>query len=141
MNTSRQTLGRWGENQAAIYLENSGYFILGRNVRTPFGEIDLIARQDSRPESKYNFSDRLQSMIVFVEVKTRSSTVFGYPEDSITHRKMSHMLDSAQFYMQEHPELEGDWRVDVIAIYRTGSESPPTITHFENAVNSFESGG
>lgn len=120
MASQKQSLGRWGEDVAAQYLENLGYVILERNVRSEFGEIDLLARQGS--------------VLVFVEVKARSSNDFGYPEEAVTETKQQHLLDAAQNYLQLHPELDGDWRVDVVAISRR-KNSPPEIVHFENALN------
>lgn len=130
MKTSRQTLGSWGENLAADYLRQKGYIVLERNVRTPYGEIDLVARQEwvSPGENQSGI------VTVFVEVKTRSSTAFGLPEDAVTARKQEHLLAAGQAYLQSHPELDGDWRVDVIAIQRDRSSREPHITHFENAV-------
>lgn len=120
MTTSRQTLGRWGESLAAEYLTRRGYTILDRNARTDYGEIDIVARQ--------------AEVAVFVEVKTRTSTAYGYPEESITPKKRAHLIASAQAYLQAHPELETDWRIDVIAIHRPHPGCTPNITHFENAV-------
>jgi putative endonuclease len=56
MSQHNQKIGRWGEEIAAVYLEKKGYDLINRNVRTPYGEIDLIARQRGR--------------VIFVEVKT-----------------------------------------------------------------------
>jgi putative endonuclease len=120
MTNTRQALGRWGEAQAAEYLNQRGYIILERNVRTTYGEIDLVARQGT--------------VLVFVEVKTRASTAFGLPETSVTPRKQAHMLAAAEAYLQSHPDLQGDWRVDVIAIQRLRSGRNPEIAHFENAL-------
>jgi len=121
MSTYRKSLGRWGETQAAAYLVERGYLILDSNARTAYGEIDLIASQDN--------------VTVFIEVKTRSSTSFGLPEESITPRKQAHMLAAAQAYLQDHPELDGDWRVDVISILRKSRGRKPEIAHFENALS------
>ena len=117
----KQALGRWGEAQAAEYLSQRGYLILERNVRTAYGELDLVARQGRA--------------LVFVEVKTRSSTAFGLPETSVTPRKQAHLLAAAQAYLQAHPDLDGDWRVDVIAIQRRSGSQAPEIAHFENALH------
>ena len=133
MSTSRQALGRWGEARAAEYLIARGYAIVGRNVRTPYGEIDLVARLE---RTRTVNPGRSAPTTVFVEVKTRSTKTFGFPEESVTPRKQAHLLAAAQSYIQEHPELDGDWRIDVIAIQRDSSKTRPTITHFENAVNS-----
>lgn len=119
MPTPRQTLGTWGETLAAAYLTRQGYTLLERNARTPHGELDLVTRQGE--------------VTVFIEVKTRSSPAYGPPETAITPTKQAHLLASAQTYLQTHPELDGDYRIDVLAIRRReGME--PEIVHFENAV-------
>jgi len=117
-----QLLGKWGEACAARYLEQKGYSIIARNIRTPFGEIDLLAQQ----EEDGNF--------VFVEVKTRASSSFGPPEISVDRRKKEHLIASISFYLQEHPEIEESWRLDVIAVERLNDREPVRITHFENAL-------
>ena len=120
MSTQRQALGQWGESRAVEYLQSLGYTILGRNVRTRFGELDMVARR--------------AGVTVFVEVKTRSGSSYGPPEASVTPAKLAHIYTSAQAYLLAHPELEGDWRVDVIAIQRRGVNQLPEIVHFENAL-------
>ncbi len=119
MTRAKKELGDWGERVAARYLQRKGYQILGRKARTEYGEIDLIARQGTAT--------------VFVEVKTRSNTAYGYPEAAITANKQAHLLAAAQAYLQANPSLDGDWRIDVIAILRRGNLAPE-IVHFENAV-------
>ena len=123
MSQSRQDLGRWGEAHAADYLQQQGYTVIARNVRTPYGEIDLIVQQKSEGET----------IAVFVEVKTRTSKTFGYPEEAITPRKQLNLVSAAQHYLQEHPDLDKNWRIDVIAIERYPERSP-IINHFENAL-------
>jgi len=136
MKTSRQALGLWGEDLAAVYLEQRGYTVLERNVRSPYGEIDLVVRQlDPQAGFGPHGSNGPGEVIVFVEVKTRRSTAYGLPEEAITAHKREHMLASAQAYMQAHPELAGDWRIDVIAIQRMPPPNQPLITHFENAIS------
>ena len=118
---NRKRLGSWGEEQAAGYLADRGYQLKEQNFRTPHGEIDIICFNGDRT--------------VFVEVKTRSSTRFGYPEESITGQKKAHMLAAAQFYLQQHPEMIGDWQIDVLAIERISQQEYPKITHFENVLS------
>jgi putative endonuclease len=115
------SLGRWGEALAADYLLGRGYTLVQRNARTPYGEIDLVMRQ--------------AEVTVFVEVKTRTSDQFGFPEEAITARKREHLLAASLSFLQEHPEYEGDWRIDVIAIRRLDPGKPARIRHFENAIN------
>ena len=113
----QQRVGRWGEQAAADYLEKQGYQILARNFRTAHGEVDIIARQ--------------QNVLVFVEVKTRSSNRYGYPEYSVSPKKRLHLLSSAEKYILEHPEFT-TWRVDVIAV--DGETGEARVVHFENVV-------
>jgi putative endonuclease len=124
MKTSRQNLGKWGEDLAASYLCDRGYTILDRNLRTPYGEIDLIMRAPDSEE---------EPTIVFIEVKTRSSASFGLPEISVDSRKQEHLVNSALSYMQDHPDLGCGWRIDVISIQKIKGGNPH-LTHFENAV-------
>ncbi|MDO9347866.1 MAG: YraN family protein [Anaerolineales bacterium] len=119
MSHRRQRIGRWGEAVAADYLINKGFRLLTTNARTPYGEIDLICQREGQ--------------IVFVEVKTRTSHTFGYPEDSVTPRKQAHMLAAAEHYLQEH-ELDDDWQFDVIAVEGSPGDQSPRITHFENVL-------
>ena len=120
MPAQKQSLGRWGEEVAAQYLMSLGYEILERNVRTEYGELDLVTRQGAQ--------------LIFVEVKARSSADFGEPEEAVTPAKQQHLLDAAESYLQAHPEFEGDWHVDVIAVRRLKGRNPE-IVHFENALN------
>ena len=113
----QQRVGRWGEQAAADYLEKQGYTILARNFRTAHGEVDIIAQQDK--------------VLVFVEVKARSSNRFGYPEHSVTPKKRMHIMSAAQEYVFNHPEFQ-TWRVDVIAV--EGETGEAKIVHFENVI-------
>jgi putative endonuclease len=130
MANQRQLLGRWGESLAPDYLVDQGYVVLDRNVRTRYGEIDLVARQ----VEKNTYSAESIQATVFVEVKTRSTQTFGLPEESITAHKREHLIAAAQAYLQDHPDLGEVWRIDVIAIQRLQPDKPPAIHHFENAI-------
>lgn len=115
----RQRIGRWGEEVAARYLEERGCRIVARNVRTPYGEIDLIAEQGG--------------VTLFVEVKARTSAAYGLPEESITAAKRTHLLNAIQAYWQMSEAVEGIWQVDVIAIQGRPGDQEVQIEHFENA--------
>ncbi len=120
--TRKQRIGRWGENVAAAFLEQRGYHVIERNVRTRQGEIDLVARQET-------------GGLVFVEVKTRTNDSFGLPEEAVDDRKLEHIFLAAEAYLQAHPDLaEQDWRIDVIAIQgRPGEKVEDVcIEHFKN---------
>jgi len=112
-----QRIGRWGEQAAAEYLISLGYEIIGRNLRTPYGEIDLLAR--------------LNQQMIFVEVKARTSNSLWPPEVSVGPRKQAHMVACADHYAQQN-KIE-HWRIDVIAVERVAGKA--SIRHFENAVS------
>jgi putative endonuclease len=119
MTGNTQATGQWGEEIAGRYLESKGYSILARNFHTAHGEIDIIAGKEAA--------------LIFVEVKTRSSHAFSFPEDSVTRRKQAHLLSAAQEYLQTHPESPESWQFDVIAIERK-PKGKPEIFHFENVI-------
>ena len=119
MSTRNQVIGRWGEDAAVEYLAANGYMIMARNVHCVHGEIDIIASKED--------------LLIFVEVKTRRSHTFAYPEDSVTRRKQAYMLSAAEEYLQAHPESGENWQFDVIAVEGTpGKEAQ--IEHFENVI-------
>ena len=119
MSTHKQVVGRWGEDTAAQYLAANGYTVLARNVHSAHGEIDIIASKDG--------------LLIFVEVKTRSSHTFAYPEDSVTRRKQAYLLSAAEDYLQAHPESGDSWQFDVIAV-EGAPGGKAQIDHFENVI-------
>jgi putative endonuclease len=115
--THNQRIGQWGESAAAEYLAARGWTVLARNVRTPYGEIDLVAQHGD--------------VTVFIEVKTRTSDSFGPPEVAVSTRKQQHMIAAAEQYASEH-NID-HWQIDVIAVEgKPGTK--PVIAHFENAI-------
>lgn len=110
-------LGRLGEELARGYLEKKGYIILAENYRTPFGELDLVARD--------------QETIVFVEVRTRSTRSYGTPLESITHTKQERLIRLALQFCAHHYLYSKNLRFDVIGIYLKNSQ--PSIEHIPNA--------
>jgi len=116
--THNQMIGRWGENAAAEYLQEHGYEIVERNARTPYGEIDLVARREG--------------IVFFVEVKTRTSRRFGLPEEAVTPRKQAHMFAAGEHYAAVH-EIDA-WQADVLAVEGTPG-TRPRIEHFENVLS------
>jgi putative endonuclease len=99
----RKNFGDSAERVAALHLELHGYRILARNVRTRYGEIDLVAED----------ADGL----AFVEVKARRGRGYGAPEEAITPRKQLKLVQLADSFIAEH-EVFADkaWRIDVVAI-------------------------
>lgn len=117
--TAASRLGAWGEGAAAGALERRGYTIVERNARTPYGEIDLVARAPD-------------GLLVFVEVKLRRSTRAAAPEEAIGPRKLAHLTAAAQFYADRAGESA--YRVDAVAVQGQphAQEQNAIIVHFEN---------
>jgi putative endonuclease len=114
----KQSLGRWGEDIAAKHLQAKGFTILAQNKHIGHAEVDILAQVDS--------------MLVFVEVKTRSSTKLGYPEEAVDERKLTHLIEAAQQYNLEQ-DSDLDWRIDVISIIGTPTaNSEPEIAWYQN---------
>ena len=100
---------------AARYLCTHDYTILARNYRTPFGEVDLIAQKDG--------------VLVYVEVKYRSSNDYGDPLEAVDRRKQRQICKVANYHYAGYAAgQEMDCRFDVIGIYGDGS-----IRHIPNA--------
>ncbi len=121
---SNKEIGHWGEEIAAAYLKRKGYSIVDRNFYTSEGEIDIIALQEENEERT----------LIFVEVKTRTSEKYGYPEEAITMKKWDHMLKAVNRYLHDQPVNCEVWQIDVIAVQLLIEDQPPDIEHFENVV-------
>ncbi len=117
MTKYKKEIGAWGEGIAADWLTERGYRSVARNIRTPYGEIDIIAEQGV--------------VTIFVEVKTLTTSREFFPEKNITRTKQQHMLNAAQYYTAEH-EID-HIQIDAIAVEgKPGIK--PVITHFENVI-------
>jgi len=105
----RQTLGKWGESQAADYLQTHGLRIICRNYRCPLGEIDIIAQDGD--------------CLVFCEVKTRSSNKYGLPQEAVVWTKQQKIAKVASWYLGSQ-EVTMDIRFDVVAIIKSATGKP-----------------
>lgn len=116
----RLSLGKRGEGMAKKYFESLGYVFVAGNYRYERAETDLI------------FKDSRQKILMFIEVKTRSSRKFGLPEEAISPKKQQQMIKSAGGFIMNHPEYN-DYikRFDVAAIMIEGGEEK--INHIINA--------
>ena len=111
-------LGAWGEDVALDYLEKKGLTLLARNYRTREGEVDLVMQTNTT--------------LVLVEVKTRSRTDSGYPEEAVTEEKLEHLSAAAEKFLEAHPEFVDDWRVDVVAIIGKPGRNAPQVEWYQN---------
>lgn len=96
-----KSFGNKGEDIAADYLKKKGYTVLHRNYNTPLGEADIVAKD--------------KNIIVFVEVKARSSDAFGQPFEAVNHRKQEKLKKIALYYLK-HNKIELPVRFDIVSI-------------------------
>ncbi len=116
--TEKQNIGALGENIAAKYLDKQGYRIIARNLRKPWGELDIIAEK--------------QGVLVFVEVKTlkvEEGSIFR-PEDHLSRSKLHKLKRACQLYLQKLRK-ELPWRLDLISIDLNQDNSLRAIRHIE----------
>ena len=108
--------GKEGEDLAAAFLKQKGFRVLERNYRHKRSEIDLIVVRGN--------------WLVFVEVKARSSSAYGYPEEFVDYNKKKMIFIGADHYMHEK-NWQGNVRYDIVAI--SLGQSHPEIHHVEDA--------
>ena len=82
--------GSLGEQLAASYLTEKGYFITAQNWQHSHWEVDIIAIKDE--------------VLHFIEVKTRRTKNFGLPEDNVTNKKMQNLINAAEEYLHLNPQ-------------------------------------
>jgi len=117
---ARQQFGRAAEEAAARYLTQSGWRLLGRNVRIGRGELDIVARRGR--------------VLAFIEVKARRTHTCGAPEDAVSSLKRRQVARLAELWLAARPwATDGidDVRFDIIAVDSTAI--PSTIRHLPAA--------
>jgi putative endonuclease len=119
--TERTKFGRSGEEIARSHLERKGLRFREANWHCRVGELDLVMEHES--------------LIVFVEVKTRHGERAGTAEESLTARQSERILQAAEWYVAEHPDLaDRIWRVDLVAITVARNDEVVRFSHYENAI-------
>ncbi|MCW5798171.1 MAG: hypothetical protein LZF60_220062 [Nitrospira sp.] len=118
MRDRRRLLGDEGEGQAEAYLRRQGFRILGRNVRSPLGELDLIADDGGT--------------LVFVEVKRRRSGAYGGAIEAVDARKRAKLIQLASQYLAQHRLHDRACRFDVVLI-QDDAGSGARVQHIANA--------
>lgn len=111
-------LGRSGEEAAADYLKKKKFTILERGFRFHHGEIDIIARD--------------RNTLVFIEVKTRQSSDFGRPEESVTPAKQAQLRRLAEAYLTVKNLSRIACRFDILSLIPDG-KGGYQIHHFQDA--------
>ena len=123
MRDRRRLVGDEGEGRAEAYLRRQGFRILGRNVRSPLGELDLIADD--------------QGVLVFVEVKRRRSGAYGGAIEAVDARKRAKLTQLAAHYLAQHRIRDRACRFDVVLIQDDAAPAEAV----EHIANAFDVGG
>ena len=84
--------GKHGENLAGIYFAQKGYEILHSNWRHGHWEVDIIATKNN--------------MLHFIEVKTRTSEKYGYPEENIDRKKIRYLINASEQFLFLYPQWQ-----------------------------------
>lgn len=115
-------LGSDGEDIAAEYLEENGYEILDRRYKRRGGELDIVCCERDAGSI---------SLLVFVEVKTRSPSAFGGPAQALSRQKIRRIYRTAEIYLHEHPAPGVLCRFDFIAVHAINGRLE--IDHYKEA--------
>jgi putative endonuclease len=99
---ARRALGASGEEAVAAWYVERGYRVIDRNWRCRTGELDLVLRKGG--------------LVVFCEVKTRSSDAFGLPAEAVNHRKQQRIRALAARWLDESPSSAAEIRFDVACV-------------------------
>ncbi|HEC78234.1 MAG TPA: YraN family protein [candidate division WOR-3 bacterium] len=103
MRYNKTELGRKGERLAREYLTSRGFIIVAHNFRCRFGEIDLIARKEKA--------------FRFIEVKFRTGTEYGLPQESVVRRKQQKIRTTAMLWLKQRClPVDSEIHFDVLAI-------------------------
>jgi len=117
-------LAKLGEDLAASHLEENGYTIRDRNYVFQKAEIDIIAQKES--------------VLVIVEVKTRSSLDFGSPQDFVKQKKIQLLIKAVNAYINDREkdfQEDLEIRFDIVAIHKNGESF--AIEHITDAFYHF----
>lgn len=104
---------KFGEDKACEYLKKLGFKIIERNFRKGYGEIDIVAIEEAKKDGK---------ILVFIEVKTRTSNQFGNPLEAITYWKLKSLIKTAQYYKMTHKNLPESLRIDAVSVILNGQD-------------------
>jgi putative endonuclease len=114
----RRQFGNRGEDLAAAFFMARGFRVVMRNWSCRLGEIDLVVEK--------------AGMVHFVEVKTRRSMTYGYPEEAITRSKLRHLARAIEVYLAQTGFLIRHYQADALAITVLEGKAPEY--HFVEAI-------
>jgi len=113
-----QTVGKYGEDLAKNYLKKLGYKIIDSNVKISFKEIDIVALDGK--------------ILVFCEVKTRTSSIYGNADDALINKKINNMKKAAGMYLGRNKNNYEDIRLDFIAVDIDKLDKNANISHYKD---------
>jgi putative endonuclease len=116
---NNRELGSLGEDLAVKYLIKNNYIIINRNYRTRYGEIDVVAKDDD--------------YLVFIEVKARKNTNFGYPREAVNYTKQCKIKQLANFYLLKETKMNNNIRFDVVEVFLDKNNEVKSIEIIANA--------
>ena len=102
-------LGKYGEQLARVYLTEAGFEILFQNWRHSYYEIDFIVSRNN--------------ILHFIEIKTRRSLTYGFPEDDVDEKKLERLMIAAEEFLFQHPGWERV-QYDILSIYICRNRQP-----------------
>jgi len=124
--------GKIGEKYAEFFLTTQGYKTLYTNYYCQFGEIDVIAIDYPHGYSP----DYSKSELVFIEVKTKKTSIFGTSIEAVTKNKKRKIIKTVfHFFQNSKIALPKHWRIDLIAIELEKTYKIKTLTHLKNIIN------
>ena len=115
---AKDGVGQYGERVAARHLEQNGLQVIECNWRCGQGEIDIVAREGE--------------LLVFVEVKTRSSERYGVPAEAVNWAKRNRIRGLATMWLAQHPHPYGKLRFDVVSVLRR-TAGASVVDHYRDA--------
>lgn len=124
-------IGKQGEQIATNYLEKKGFFVVNRNYRRKWGELDIVAEKQGR--------------VHFVEVKTVSRRSYGgyfeqeinnyRPEDNVHSQKIKRLSRIIQTYMiEKYHKSEPEWQFDILCVFLDMEKRVAKVRVLENII-------
>ena len=115
-----QRIGKFGENLAKDYLVRRGYQIIDLNVKLSYQELDIVARK--------------HGLVIFIEVKTRISQIYGPAEDAFAFRKSERFKKGIEMYIKNNKISADDIRADLITVDINSIKKTAKIKHYKDII-------
>lgn len=127
MKQNNRKTGNKGEEVVAEYLAKKGYEILERNYREKYGEIDIVTKKSEIRNKK------LETTIVFAEVKTKTEGEYGEPWEMINKHKLKQITNMGHLWCSRN-HYHGLVRIDVVGVWLDAMGEVERVEHWENVI-------